>query len=97
MIMMAKWYLEKCGLNILTFVLQLRETPGKTSTKKLTRPEFEPGLAECEATTLPLDNSGGHVMRCTMFLKLHFLNCHLDCFTKYIGAISDEHGEMLHQ
>ena len=33
---------DKCGLNYLTFVLQLKENPRKTSTRKLTRPGFEP-------------------------------------------------------
>ena len=41
------------GLNFLIFVL-VEENPGKTSTRKLTRPESEPGPAGPEATTLPL-------------------------------------------
>ena len=36
---------DECGPNLLTFVLRLRENPGKTVTRKLTRPENEPGTA----------------------------------------------------
>mgnify|MGYP007063911353 CR=1 FL=1 len=47
MIVMAKWYPGKiCGLNFLTFVLQLRKNPGKTSSRKLTLPGFEPEPAD---------------------------------------------------
>ena len=41
---------DKCGLNFQTFVLQLREIPRKTPTRKLTRPGFEPEHAGREAT-----------------------------------------------
>ena len=44
---------DKCGLNFMIFVLELRENPGKTSTRKLTRPGFEPGPIGWEVTTLP--------------------------------------------
>ena len=37
---------DKYDLNFLTFGIPLRENPGKEiSIRKLTRPEFEPGLA----------------------------------------------------
>ena len=45
--------------DFLTFVLRLKEPPGKTSTRKLTRPGIEPGPAALEVTMLPLDHSGG--------------------------------------
>ena len=46
MMMMIICYLGKeCGLKFLTFVLQLREKPGKTSTTKLIQPGIEPGPA----------------------------------------------------
>ena len=47
--------------NFLRFVIQLRENPGKTSTKKLTRPGIEPGPAAREVPLLPLDHGGGLV------------------------------------
>ena len=65
---------DKCGLNFLTLVLQLKENPGKTSTKKLTQSGFEPGFAGWEATTLPLDHSGGLHHGCSpeIFMVLNF-------------------------
>ena len=50
---------DEWGLNFLVFVLQLRENPGKTSTRKLTQPGIEPGPAACEVTMLYLDHSAG--------------------------------------
>jgi hypothetical protein len=34
---------------------------------------------------------------CYMSLKMHFLHSHLDFFSPNCGAVSDEHGEHLHQ
>jgi len=34
---------------------------------------------------------------CNMSLKIHFLHSHLDFFPEKCGAVSDEHGERLHQ
>ncbi|UYV80508.1 hypothetical protein LAZ67_19000385 [Cordylochernes scorpioides] len=34
---------------------------------------------------------------CNMSLKIHFLHSHLDFFPDNLGAVSDEHGERLHQ
>ena len=50
---------DECGPDFLTFVLRMRENPGKTSTRKLTRPGIETVLAVLEVTILPLDYSGG--------------------------------------
>jgi len=36
-------------------------------------------------------------MGCNMFLKIHFLDSHLDFFPDNLGAVSDEHGERFHQ
>ena len=54
---------DKCGPNFLIFVLRLRENPWKTSTRKLIRPGIELGPAAWEVKTLPLDYSGGHIMK----------------------------------
>jgi hypothetical protein len=32
-----------------------------------------------------------------MFLKIHFLDSHLDFFPDNLGAVNDEHGERFHQ
>ena len=62
---------DECGQNVLTFVLQLRKNPAKTSTRKLTRPGIEPGPAAWEVTMLPLDHSGGHLeVGTVMFLNM---------------------------
>jgi hypothetical protein len=37
------------------------------------------------------------VMKCNMSLKLHFLDYHLDLFSKNLEGVSDEHGERFHQ
>ena len=52
---------DECGVYFPTFVLRLRENPGKTSTRKLTWPGIEPGPAAWEVTMLllGLDHSGG--------------------------------------
>ncbi|UYV78687.1 hypothetical protein LAZ67_16002391, partial [Cordylochernes scorpioides] len=34
---------------------------------------------------------------CNMSLKIHFLHSHLDFFPDNLGAVSDEHGERVHQ
>ena len=36
---------DECGPNILTFVLELKKIPEKTSASILTRPRIEPGSA----------------------------------------------------
>ena len=36
---------DECGLNFLTFVLELKKNPGKNSTRKLIRSGIEPGPA----------------------------------------------------
>jgi hypothetical protein len=36
-------------------------------------------------------------MGCSMSLKVHFLDSHLDFFPENLGAVSDEHGERFHQ
>ena len=36
-------------------------------------------------------------MGCRMSLKIHFFHSHLNFFTPNLGAVSDEHGERLHQ
>jgi len=36
-------------------------------------------------------------MGCNMFLKIHFLDSHLDFFPGNLGAVSDEQGERFHQ
>ena len=36
-------------------------------------------------------------MGCNMSLKTHFLDSHLDFFPNKLGAVSEEHGERLHQ
>ena len=54
---------DECDPNFLTFVLRLRENPGKISTRKLTRSGIEPGPAAWEVTMLPLDHSGG-LLKC---------------------------------
>ena len=59
---MAKWYLHKFGLNILTIILQFKENLGKTSTKKLPQMGIEPGPVGWEATILPFEHSGQSVM-----------------------------------
>nr|XP_036675074.1 uncharacterized protein LOC118878042 isoform X1 [Drosophila suzukii] len=35
--------------------------------------------------------------RVHMSLKIHFLDSHLDFFPENLGAVSDEHGERIHQ
>ena len=60
---------DECGPNFLTFVLQLRENPKKSSTRKLTLPGIRPGPAVSEAMTLLLDHNNGHI-----FNVLHRLN-----------------------
>ena len=57
---------DECGPNILIFVLRLRDNPGKTSSRKLTRPGIEPGPAAWEVTMLPVDHSGGQLHACYM-------------------------------
>ena len=47
---------DSCNPNILTFVY------GKISTRKLIRPEIEPGPAAWEVTMLHLDYSGGLIL-----------------------------------
>jgi hypothetical protein len=34
---------------------------------------------------------------CSMSLKMHFLDSHLDFFPQNLGNVSDEHGERFHQ
>jgi hypothetical protein len=34
---------------------------------------------------------------CNMSLKVHFLDSHLDFFPENLGALSDEHGQRIHQ
>ena len=70
---------DECGPHFLTFVLWLRETPGKTSTRKLTRPGIEPGPAAWEVTILSLDDSGGQIFFCieTHFLQVLLTTCFL--------------------
>ena len=34
---------------------------------------------------------------CSMSLKVHFLDCHLDFFPENLSTVSDEHGERFHQ
>jgi hypothetical protein len=36
-------------------------------------------------------------MGCSMSLKMHFLDSHLDFFPENLGAVSDEHGQRFHQ
>jgi hypothetical protein len=36
-------------------------------------------------------------MGCNMSLKIHFLLPHLDILPPILGAVSDKHGEKLHQ
>jgi hypothetical protein len=36
-------------------------------------------------------------MGCSMSLKVHFLDSHLDFFPENLGAISNEHGERFHK
>jgi hypothetical protein len=36
-------------------------------------------------------------MGCNIPLKRHFLDTHLDFFPENLGAVSDEHGERVHQ
>ena len=36
-------------------------------------------------------------LRCNMSLKIHFLHSHLDFSPENCGAVSDEHGERIHQ
>ena len=50
---------DECGPNFLTFVLRLRENPGKTSTRKFTRPGIELGSAAWEVTTLDHSDDRG--------------------------------------
>ena len=42
---------DECSLNFLTFILRLSKMPGKTSTRKLTRPVIELGPAGSETMT----------------------------------------------
>ena len=65
---------DECGPNFLKFVLRLRENPGKTSTRKLTRPWMEPGPAAWEVTMLPLDHSGGSKYNANNALQLNARN-----------------------
>ena len=52
---------DECGPNFLTFVLRLRENPGKkNSSRKLTRPRTEARSAAWEVTMLPLNHSGDY-------------------------------------
>ena len=70
---------NKYGLNFLTFILQLRENSGKTSTRKLAWPGFEPGPTGRE-TTLPLNHS--HLAATTSVnLGSPELSCHRFTFT----------------
>lgn len=38
-----------------------------------------------------------HKLGCSMSLKVHFLNSHLDYFPENLGAVSEEQGELFHQ
>jgi hypothetical protein len=38
-----------------------------------------------------------HTLGCTMSLKIHFLDSHLDFFPTNLGSVSDEHGERFHK
>ncbi|GBN37979.1 hypothetical protein AVEN_255553-1 [Araneus ventricosus] len=37
------------------------------------------------------------ILGCSMSLKVHFLDSHLDYFPENLGAVSDEQGERFHQ
>ncbi|GBL73979.1 hypothetical protein AVEN_230905-1 [Araneus ventricosus] len=37
------------------------------------------------------------ILGCSMSLKLHFLNSHLDYFPEILGTVSEEQGERFHQ
>ena len=52
---------DECCQNFLTFLFRLREKPGKTSTRKLTRPEIEPRPAGWQTTVIPSGHSGAHL------------------------------------
>ena len=58
--MMDIWYPVRMGLNFLIFVLQLRKSPKKYPTRKLSRPGIElwTQLAGWEASALPPSHSG---------------------------------------
>ena len=49
---------DECGLNFLTFVLQLRKNPGGNLSKETDLTCIETGPAGWEAMALPLDHSG---------------------------------------
>ncbi|GBN08477.1 hypothetical protein AVEN_223985-1 [Araneus ventricosus] len=37
------------------------------------------------------------ILGCSMSLKVHFLDSHLDYFPENLGAVSEEQGEVFHQ
>ncbi|GBM49588.1 hypothetical protein AVEN_186689-1 [Araneus ventricosus] len=37
------------------------------------------------------------ILGCSMSLKIHFLDSHLDYFPENLGAVSEDQGEMFHQ
>ncbi|GBM83423.1 hypothetical protein AVEN_14072-1 [Araneus ventricosus] len=37
------------------------------------------------------------ILGCSMSLKVHFLDSHLDYFPENLGAVSEEQGEIFHQ
>ena len=69
-----EWYwmimMAKCGLNFLTFVLQLRENTGKNLNQETDPTGFEPGPSGWEVTTLSLGYNSSGIYKWHSFNKI---------------------------
>ena len=66
------------GLHFLTFAVQFRKTPGKTSTRKLTRSGIQSEPDGWKTTTFPPDHSGSRIH--VFNFRLVFLTMHKTIF-----------------
>ena len=62
---------DECGPNFLTFVLRLRENPGKNLNHKIDPTGIEPGTAAWEVTMLPLDHNGSRFRSGNLLIYPH--------------------------
>ena len=61
---------NRCSLNFLTYVVQLKENPRKTSVRNWPYWEFNPGPFGWETRVLPFYHSSGPVLQISYQLKL---------------------------
>ena len=82
---------NECDPNFLTFVLRLRENPGKPSLRKLTRTGIEPGPAAREVTIQPGPLLFIHLFHCETRRSITFLKKLVSCLQNHFFIPSHTH------